>query len=546
MDIYSSVCTSIHLIHVTFVFIKGIIEDVKEYDSDVCALRSDLHHEIGFFEQFKDHFLQPGHGKDFFDKQPLYMQEDCKSTLESMDKILAKYREDAQRHGLDLSLQHISNVSGSSSPPPSILDDEQRTQFLQKLAQKMSDLKKKGIRWSMFDKKKLEKMTKEVRKTMKRLRETVGWMAMLKTINSSVIHDQFLEETFKRQGAAESEPDPTFGPLPGSVDVQALRKTKFGITTYVEGSITKQLVYDIREYGIHKQSAIRLNGDDQMLEAKKSLRLLAWWLSQSRFLNGIHTSDALSGVGPTLGLEFWGYLDCPTEDCAVLLYEIPQNIQQSGPSIITLYDLINQPVHSALRGSKPSLGNRFYIAYAIAVTVLNIHSSSWVHKNIRSSSFVMTSYRNAKFPSRSNRTVPYITNWGIARPADGPTNLFGDSDPIANIYRHPDRKGAPTTRFRRIHDVYSIGVVLAEIGLWMTVDKIFDEELKRHSRIPIAPRHFREWWKTSGRHQVSQSMGEAYVEVIEKCIFEKLQAKEEGLIEFRNQVVNALVKAIDL
>ncbi|KAH8767143.1 hypothetical protein F5882DRAFT_413349 [Hyaloscypha sp. PMI_1271] len=53
------------------------------------------------------------------------------------------------------------------------------------------------------------------------------------------------------------------------------------------------------------------------------------------------------------------------------------------PEINMVYKAIfrnNMPPE--IENSKPSLGNRFFIAHALAMTVLNIHSSRWVHKNI--------------------------------------------------------------------------------------------------------------------------------------------------------------------
>lgn len=122
--------------------------------------------------------------------------------------------------------------------------------------------------------------------------------------DSSVIYDRYLEETFRRQGAAESGADPTFGPLPATIDAQALRNIKFGITARAEDSITKTIIYGIREDNDRQQPAIRIIDDDQMLEAMKSLRLLAWWLSKSQFLSAIHRYDAFSVVRLTIGLEF--------------------------------------------------------------------------------------------------------------------------------------------------------------------------------------------------------------------------------------------------
>lgn len=44
----------------------------------------------------------------------------------------------------------------------------------------------------------------------------------------------------------------------------------------------------------------------------------------------------------------------------------------------------------------------------------------------------------------------------------GPANFLQKE----NIYRHPERQGEPEKMFSKIHDIYALGVVLLEIGLW--------------------------------------------------------------------------------
>ena len=45
-------------------------------------------------------------------------------------------------------------------------------------------------------------------------------------------------------------------------------------------------------------------------------------------------------------------------------------------------------------------------------------------------------------------------------------------EPSRDIYRHPERQGQPTTPFKKIHGIYSLGVVLLEIGPWEPAIKL--------------------------------------------------------------------------
>ena len=51
-----------------------------------------------------------------------------------------------------------------------------------------------------------------------------------------------------------------------------------------------------------------------------------------------------------------------------------------------------------------------------------------------------------------------------------------DSKPRVNIYQHPDKVANPTRRFRHSYDIYSIGLVLLEIGLWQSLQTSEDRE----------------------------------------------------------------------
>ncbi|USP79485.1 hypothetical protein yc1106_06759 [Curvularia clavata] len=547
MDVFSTVCNSIHLIHVTFIFVRGVIDDYKNYDTETQQLKSKISHELVFFEQFQEFFVKGTLGAAFFEKQPQYVQEDCTRCLSTLDDTLAKYREQARKHGIDL-LLHSATAGAQQPATQSVTSSDPSLGFRTRMKQKIIELNKQGIKWSLHDKKELEKLTKLVRACMKRLRETMNLMAMIAQVDLSMLHDKALEETAKRRAAANSSPGPEFQPMVGSIDVAVFDSGKFGVAEYSEVSFAKQVIYEVRKYDTLQEKAAESNDTHLLCALLEPVRKLAWWLKAARFQEGIDVSDDLGSVGPTLGLDFFGYLDQPDNLRTIFMYELPFSDHSDGSdgSITTLHDLIDRQSSNEAQVARLSLGNRFYIAHAVAVTLLNIHSSSWVHKNIRSSSFVVQKQKNLKFPLRQDRLIPFITNWEVARP-EGDPSLFAEEDSIAaNFYRHPDRQGRPTQFFNYKHDFYSLGVVLIEIGLWSTVEKLFKQQMTLKL---VARGHLREWWRSKGRSQTIATMGEAYVEVVDFCIFDRpglRTAKEERLLEFRNKVVNVLSQAIVL
>lgn len=566
MDVYGAVATAVHEIHVVFVFIKKIVDDVRSYDSDVSDIRARLAHEILFFGQFKLLFFEDANGKRFFQRQNPSIQDDCNQSLTRLSSVLAEYRVQASRHGLDVSSAGTADndmVGVTERISGLAMDGRQEdwmVDFNARFKMKLSELKRKAVHWSMFDKKNLKEMLEKVRDWMLRLRETVSWMMMtqsfgdLTSLDTDALRDMALGQVLDRQMAARAtEPPPDFGPLTGTLDATPLLKGGLGVTAYSENLLGKQLViYEVREYDDMLKEVAVSGNQEQLREALGPVRQLAWLLHASSFQEGIDVDIPQSGTPSVLGLEFKGYLDLPEDHRTIFIYELPQVPRPwsgtQGSTLTTLYDLINT---SSLPDSMPAsqqqpLGNRFYIGHALAVTVLNIHTSLWVHKNIRSSVLVMQLVPNGKHPRRTPRPIPFVAGWGVARPANTASLRSADFDVVANIYRHPNRQNQPTIWFEDKHDVYALGVVLVEIGLWKTVDKLFSIDIAQG---PLSPYHFVTWWKSpQGRKLMVERMGEAYAETIDFCINMKLNFtdKEGALLRFRNNVVDVLAQGLEL
>ncbi|KAL8727202.1 MAG: hypothetical protein Q9181_005795 [Wetmoreana brouardii] len=130
-----------------------------------------------------------------------------------------------------------------------------------------------------------------------------------------------------------------------------------------------------------------------------------------------------------------------------------------------------------------ALNQRFALAAKIATAVL------YVHKSLRSNTVLMFERADArssrKFPNALGE--PFLSGFMYARPnhagswqAKNP--LFPDE---FDIYRHPDRRGhQPAARFSMCHDVYSLGVILLEIGLWRRAESAIQLQTSSPDRTP--------------------------------------------------------------
>jgi len=118
-------------------------------------------------------------------------------------------------------------------------------------------------------------------------------------------------------------------------------------------------------------------------------------------------------------------------------------------------------IHS-LRGSLlrqtpgVSISFRLAIAKSMARAVIFLHSASFVHKNIRPETVLTTESGSS-----------YLVGFQKFRATASHTYMLGDALWHENIYRHPTRQGvAPEDMYTMLHDVYSLGVCLLEVGLW--------------------------------------------------------------------------------
>jgi serine/threonine protein kinase len=131
-----------------------------------------------------------------------------------------------------------------------------------------------------------------------------------------------------------------------------------------------------------------------------------------------------------------------------------------------------------------SLSQRYKLARRIAIALLFVQSVGWVHKSIRPANILIAS--DANNPSPRNISDAYLAGFTLARSEVGVSEPLGGNPPKPDdFYIHPTRRTS-YVRYTRTHDIYSLGVVLIELGLWMPLEKRLETEWTRawleHSR----------------------------------------------------------------
>lgn len=138
------------------------------------------------------------------------------------------------------------------------------------------------------------------------------------------------------------------------------------------------------------------------------------------------------------------------------------------PTVRNLRDVLNLP------SLQPSLNLRVSYAVTMLETVLQLHTAGWLHKEIRSDNVLYVGSNIAAADQELLQSPTFIAGYTYAR--EDEHNDFTESlalDPEADLYRHPSTVlGACRQPYRMSFDVFSIGCVLLEIGLWKSLSQI--------------------------------------------------------------------------
>jgi len=211
-------------------------------------------------------------------------------------------------------------------------------------------------------------------------------------------------------------------------------------------------------------------------------------------------------------LDCVGYFEDIPHSRYGFLYHLPPNVAASTP--VTLYDLLARDGSYVL----PELGDRFVLAQAISQSILRLHDCGWVHAGLRSSNILI--FKTSTHPSCLMLTSPYVGGLNYSRPTDPAESTLEYSRPSGehDIYRHPDvlrsNPFLPVSRkyirYRQRHDLFSLGIILLEIGLW--------DQAKALKKPRYTPEKFLEKLITAYVPLLGHKMGAVYRDVVQALL----------------------------
>ncbi|KAJ6579093.1 prion-inhibition and propagation-domain-containing protein [Mycena vulgaris] len=249
---------------------------------------------------------------------------------------------------------------------------------------------------------------------------------------------------------------------------------------------------------------------------------------KARLLFRLHNLINLVNAPPSEFLSCMGYWSEPQDHCWCLVYQFPLHGGSPAKDLSTL--LSSQPLSLLLFLSsklfRPPLEARLKLACQLAGIFSRFYGSKWLHKGVRSANIV--------FPLSGAGAVhdisrPIVAGFEYSRQYTEQATIDRTSYHRAHaIYRHPRYQGVAASGYRMAYDIYSFGLVLVEIALWMPLES-FLLAIPRKGAPPVKAepeKHFgqeeaellRRMVASRVREELAFRVGSGYKEVVEWCL----------------------------
>lgn len=208
-------------------------------------------------------------------------------------------------------------------------------------------------------------------------------------------------------------------------------------------------------------------------------------------------------------LDCEGYArdDYRSDERYALVFSLPPFLK-NAPSVTyhTLHELL-RPKDDNATPANLVLAERYRLAGLLAASIVHIHFAGWLHRALESRNIIC-------FSSGDQISIqhPYMSGFEFTRP-DKPGEISQyDQGTTSNLYRHPDYQlPSPAQKFRRSYELYSLGVILIEIGFWQRISAFRTHE---HPNATDFSEHLR----TSVLPLLAFHMGTEYVDAVSKCL----------------------------
>ena len=199
--------------------------------------------------------------------------------------------------------------------------------------------------------------------------------------------------------------------------------------------------------------------------------------------------QGLLGNSYTGTMRLLGWFEDHRRSRYAFVYEVPgvsPNAPVGSGAATSPHSLLSFLQHGADTDSTnmPTLEDRFRLAFNLASSVLHLHAKGLCHRNINSTNVLF--FTNEASPNLSDDKLwksgvirrPYIASFDQCAD-DTPSD---HQEPLmSSIYRHPEVQRGERSTYKSTYDIYSLGLILLEIGLWMPLGRLWKAKYVRWS-----------------------------------------------------------------
>ncbi|KAI9815486.1 MAG: hypothetical protein M1827_002620 [Pycnora praestabilis] len=237
--------------------------------------------------------------------------------------------------------------------------------------------------------------------------------------------------------------------------------------------------------------------------------------------------QATSGI-----LNLLGYYEDQKHPRYGLVYELPQNVDFRSLEIskplermmpVSLLSLLQRDT-STSNSFVPNLEDRLQLAYQLSSTFFQFHAKKLVHRDVNSSNVILFPMRppgSSPLPSgiEFDLRSPYLSSFDLFSEYDVETSTGAQP---AKFYRHPldarNTNGDGNKQYIPAFDIYGLGLVLLEIGLWMPLHSFW--------KTKYTPSTFKNRLENIYVKKLASKCGTFYMRVVQTC----LSAADEQLL----------------
>lgn len=213
-----------------------------------------------------------------------------------------------------------------------------------------------------------------------------------------------------------------------------------------------------------------------------------------------------------------GWFEDPRRLRHVFVYEVPS--PPLGPFVHGKGNLMPHSLLSFLQygadsdsSNMPSLEDRYRLAFNLASSLLHLHAKGLTHRNINSNNILfftddgLSNSQESKSWKLGVIRNPFITSFDQS---DDDAYTLHEEPFISSIYRHPRVERGQRTAYRSAHDIYSLGLILLEIGLWMPIHKLWKPKYARSD--------FKSRLQSVYIKKLAAKCGSSYMRVVDYCL----------------------------